>query len=78
MRKKKEDMTLLGGDNESDETYMERKSTNTAFVLMFPALILAGIAGLFTPTIYGKLLVIALAIYQFIMLKKFILDYYKK
>ena len=56
----------------------ERKATNTAFILMFPALILAGMAGLLAVTIPSKLLVLALAFYQFLMLKKFIQDYYKK
>lgn len=56
----------------------DRRITNTSFILMFPALLLAGIAGIFVPAITGKLLVIALAVYQFLMLKKFIQDYYKK
>jgi len=56
----------------------DRRITNTSFILMFPALLLAGIAGIFIPAISGKLLVIALAVYQFLMLKKFIQDYYKK
>jgi len=56
----------------------EKRATNTAFILMFPALILAGMAGLWAPTIWAKLLVIALGAYQFLMLKKFIQDYYKK
>jgi len=54
---------------------LENKSTSTAFLLMFPALILAGMAALGT-TIFGSLLVVSLAIYQFLMLKKFIIDYY--
>jgi hypothetical protein len=56
----------------------ERKATNTAFILMFPALILAGMAGLWAETLCAKFLVISLAFYQFLMLKKFIQDYYKK
>ena len=60
------------------EDIEERKATNTAFILMFPALILAGMAGLWAPTVWAKLLVIALGAYQFLMLKKFIQDYYKK
>jgi len=56
----------------------DRRVTNTAFILMFPALILAGMAGLWAPTIYAKFLVIALAFYQFLMIAKFIQDYYKK
>jgi len=56
----------------------EKRATNTAFILMFPALILAGMAALFAVSWYTKLLVVALAAYQFIMVKKFIQDYYKK
>ena len=56
----------------------DKKATNTAFILMFPALILAGMAGLFAISLWSKLLVIALSVYQFLMLKKFIQDYYKK
>ena len=56
----------------------DRKATNAAFILMFPALILSGMAGLWAPTLAAKFLVIALAVYQFLMLKKFIQDYYKK
>lgn len=52
------------------------KSTNTAFILMFPSLILAGIGALYAP-LFGSLLSIALVIYQFLLLKKFIEDYYK-
>lgn len=61
-----------------EEWAEERKATNTAFILMFPALILAGMAGLWASTLYAKFLVISLAFYQFLMLKKFIQDYYKK
>lgn len=60
------------------DTSEDRRATNTAFILMFPALILAGMAALWALTIPAKLLVLALAIYQFLMLKKFIQDYYKK
>jgi hypothetical protein len=58
------------------EQYDEVKVTNTAFILMFPALILAGIAVFHVPN-WIKLLVLALTVYQFILLKKFIQDYYK-
>ena len=53
------------------------KTTNTAFILMFPCLILAAMAALYATSIPGSVLAIALAIYQFLMLKKFITDYYK-
>jgi hypothetical protein len=62
---------------ETQETYLNSKSTNTAFILMFPALILAILAAAFSP-VWGSLLAIALAAYQFLMLKKFIEDYYNK
>ena len=51
------------------------KSTNTAFLLMFPAVILAGIAAFYSPALIS-FVCIMLALYQFIMLKKFIEDYY--
>jgi len=59
-----------------EETIVSSKSTNTAFILMFPALILAGMAALYSATILGGLLAVSLAIYQFLMLKKFIENYY--
>jgi hypothetical protein len=59
-----------------EETIVSSKSTNTAFILMFPALILAGMAALYSATILGSLFAVALAIYQFLMLKKFIENYY--
>ena len=59
-----------------EETIVSSKSTNTAFILMFPALILAGMAALYSATILGGLLAVALALYQFLMLKKFIENYY--
>jgi len=52
-----------------------KKTTSTAFLLMFPALVIAGFAALYSP-IGISLLSIALAAYQFLMLKKFIQDYY--
>jgi len=60
-----------------EETKEEKRATSTAFILMFPALILAGMAALFATAIWVSLLAIALAVYQFLMLKKFIDDYYK-
>ena len=57
-----------------EELMSEKKATKTAFILMFPALILAGMAVFYSP-LYGSLLAIALTIYQFIMLKQFIEDY---
>lgn len=69
---------LYGNEIEVDEeTKTSEKSTNTAFILMFPCLILAGMAALYANSIPASLLAIALGIYQFLMLKKFIEDYYK-
>lgn len=74
MKKKKQ---IIETETEEFDN-LDKKATNTAFIMMFPALILSGVAGLYVPNIYAKLLVIALAIYQFLMLKKFITDYYKR
>ena len=54
------------------------KTTNTAFILLFPSLILAGMAVYFATSIISSGFAIALAIYQFIMIKKFIEEYYNK
>lgn len=62
---------------DEEEKKDKGKSTNTAFILMFPTLILAGMVGIYTDQLGGILLAIALAIYQFLMLKKFIEDYYR-
>jgi hypothetical protein len=60
----------------AEEKVKNTKVVNTAFYLMFPAFILAGMAALFAP-LYGSILAIALAIYQFLLLKRFIEDYYR-
>lgn len=65
----REDREDINGDAQ------EKKATNTAFILMFPALILAGIAVFYAP-LYISLVAILLAIYQFLMVKRFILDFY--
>lgn len=67
--------TLFEKDRE--EYLLERKATNTAFILMFPALIIAMIGIIWSP-LYATAIIIALAIYEFLMTKKFIEDYYKK
>jgi len=85
-KRKQKDISeaLYGKDGDSDyltdeeKTRLEQKATTTAFMLMFPALILAGIAVIYANVIYAKLLVVALVLYQFLMLKKFIEDYYKR
>jgi len=66
-----------GDEIEVLEKDISTKATNTAFILMFPCLILAGMAALYANSIAGSVLAIALGIYQFLMLKKFIEDYYK-
>ena len=55
----------------------DRKVTNTAFILMFPTLIIAAVAIAYAPIIVS-MISIALTVYQFLMTKKFIQDYYKK
>ena len=67
--------TLFEKDREND--IMDKKATNTAFIMMFPALILAAIGVFYAPMLIS-VIGIALAIYQFLMLKKFIEDYYRK
>jgi hypothetical protein len=68
---------LYGDETELLEKETSTKATNTAFILMFPCLILAGMAALYATSIPGSVLAIALGIYQFLMLKKFIEDYYR-
>lgn len=63
---------------DEEQERLEQKATTTSFMLMFPAVILAGIAAVSVQIFYIKILAIALALYQFIMLKKFVEDYYKR
>jgi uncharacterized membrane protein len=79
MANKKKSWAEEVGNDFSDEPIESKstKSTNTAFILMFPCLILAGMAALYASSIFGSVLAVALGIYQFLMLKKFIEDYYK-
>jgi len=58
-------------------TEIDRKATNTAFILMFPMVILAILAAYYSPTIIS-LVAVALGIYQFIMTKRFIEDFYRR
>jgi len=58
------------------ENRKDAKATSTAFILMFPALILAGLAVFYAP-LGISVVAVCLAIYQFLMIKKFIEDYYK-
>ena len=54
------------------------KVVGTAFFLMFPALLTAIIAAFSSPHLGVRALVVALAVYQFLLLKKFIQEYYKR
>jgi len=72
---KRYDKTLFEKDRE--EYLKEKKATNTAFILMFPSLIIAMMGIIWSP-LYATMIIIALAIYEFLMTKKFIEDYYKK
>jgi hypothetical protein len=57
----------------------EKKIINTTFLLLFPFLIVGIFAVLFIPgnIWWTSLIVIALIFYGFLMLKKFVEDYYK-
>lgn len=58
----------------------EKKIMGTSFILLFPALIICILAIVFIPATlwWISLVIIALAIYHFLMLKRFVEDYYKK
>lgn len=76
----KEDIKEISGVDidslfEESASKEERKSTNTAFYLMFPSLISAAIAAYYAPLIVS-FIAIALAIYQFLLLKSFVQDFY--
>lgn len=68
----------MRSENEKRKSELDRKATKTAFILMFPALILAGIAAYSARSIPVSLLAVVIAIFQFILLKQFIDDYYRK
>jgi len=59
-----------------EEVKDDSKTTKTAFILMFPALIIAAIASMYSP-LAMSVIVVALAVYQFLMLKQFIEDFYR-
>ena len=56
----------------------DKKKTITAFLLMFPSLII-GIIGIATSneSAWFNLLIVGLLVYQFIMLQQFINDFYR-
>jgi len=77
-RKEIEDLEVPKPDEETlEEEKQDKRSTKTAFILMFPALILAIIAAYCSKSIAVSLLSVALALYEFIMTKNFIQDYYR-
>ena len=60
-----------------DEATVEEKMiTSASFVLLFPSLIIAVIAISYSTTAFS-FIVVGLAIYQFLMVKKFLEDYYR-
>jgi positive regulator of sigma E activity len=58
----------------------EKRVQQTTFILLFPFFIIGIFAILFIPGSlwWISLIIIALAIYGFLMLKKFVEDYYKR
>ena len=79
----KNDKLLSDGIKELDEILKEEskemstKATSTAFILMYPSVILTAIVIWYSEIAMG-ILALSLGIYQFLMLKKFIEDYYRK
>lgn len=61
----------------SEEKKNDEKQTTTAFILIFPTLILAGIAAFYAP-VSMSIIAVILALYQFLVQKKFIQEYYQK
>lgn len=55
----------------------EKATTKTLFVLLFPTIIIAGI-GVAYSTVNASIIIVLLAIFQFIMTKQFAESYYKK
>ena len=55
----------------------DEKQTTTAFILIFPTLVLAGIAAFYAP-VSMSIVAVILALYQFLVQKKFIQEYYEK
>ncbi len=54
------------------------KATSTAFILMFPTVLLTLIAVVSASDLLLSAFAIGLSIYQFLLIKKFIEDYYRK
>lgn len=55
----------------------EKKATQTAFILIFPSLIVAAI-GIYSSNAALAVVIVLLTIYQMLMTKNFIEDYWKK
>ena len=56
----------------------EKKKTLTAFLLMFPSVIIAVVAMIISNApIWANFLIVGLIVYQFVLLQQFIQDFYK-
>jgi len=62
----------------TEEERLLSKETSSAFLTMFPTLIIAVLAIATTKIVWIALIIILLVIYQWIMQKKFLEDYYKR
>ncbi len=63
--------------NKGQVTEKGRRSVLTAFILLFPSMIIAGLSTL-EPTVEMSVLAIALFFYQAVLIKNFIDDHYKQ
>jgi len=63
---------------EEEKSVLMDRETSTAFLTMFPTLIIGILAIATTKIVWVALIIIALIVYQFLMQKKFIEDYYSK
>lgn len=63
--------------NKKPITEKGRRSVLTAFILLFPSMVIAGLSTL-EPTVEMSMLAIALFFYQAVLVKNFIDDHYKQ
>lgn len=73
-------MTLLNKQSKKNKkpiTEKGRRSVLTAFILLFPSMVIAGLSTL-EPTVEMSMLAIALFFYQAVLVKNFIDDHYKQ
>lgn len=63
--------------NKRPITEKGRRSVLTAFILLFPSMVIAGLSTL-EPTVEMSTLAIALFFYQAVLVKNFIDDHYKQ